>query len=205
MSWKSTRSSSPCAPIDPLAAQSQSGMIVIGLQGEYTLAENAWTLHRLSGRMMGGVIEGSGSIARNDEGIHRARLVWNGIRPQILNLDWLPHTVTTSTTGQLDLSAPATSVSQIDGIVQMRIAEILVGEANVGHLDISSDFKQGSVKMVGEGRVFGGVAGLELSAADFSGRDLSGKATVNTMQVNELTRLLGPAVEPPSWRRLGDG
>jgi hypothetical protein len=57
---------------------------------------------------------------------------------------------------------------------------------------------QGSVKVVGEGRVFGGVAGLELSAVDFSGRDLSGKATVKTMQVNELTRLLGPA----RWNRL---
>jgi translocation and assembly module TamB len=182
-----------CAPIDPFAAQSQSRVVVEGLQGEYTLTADAWTLHRLSARLLGGVIEGSGSIARKEQGVHKARLVWNGIRPQFLNLAWLPHRVTAGTAGQLDLSAPANSVTQIDGALRAQIPEVLVGDTNVGRIDIEAKFKRGTVEIVGNGRILGGDADIQLSAGDFHGRDLSGRASISALRLNEVVRLIGPA------------
>lgn len=181
------------SPIDPVAAQSRSGMMVRSLQGEYTLTEDAWTLHRFSARLLDGVIDGSGSIARKEQGRHNARLVWSGIRPQFLNLAWLQHRVRVGTTGQLDLSTPATAVTQIDGALRAQIPEILVGETPVGRIDIEAKFDRGTVEIVANGRVLGGDADIQLSAGNIHGRELSGQGSIRSLRLNEAVRLFGPA------------
>ncbi|MCG8650404.1 MAG: hypothetical protein MI861_11265, partial [Pirellulales bacterium] len=179
-------------PIDRQAADSSSESVLADLSLDYTHTNQTWSIDRLSASVFGGKIQGSGKIAKTPIGNHSCDLHWQGIQPRFRLGGWNTH-VTAISSGRIQLQAPARQPGDISGRADVSLKQILVRQIRIGNLRLGVDIAAGGLQSTGQGDLLGGTLAVShRTTCHAPWADSQGQASVESMRLEELARLIAP-------------
>lgn len=203
------------SPRDPEAAADFAAMKLKRLRTNYQISDRAVSLSELSGNLFGGTIAGGATFARDPALAHRIELQWDQIRPEVNVAPVLGVRAKLSalTSGKLDWSVPAGRIDEPiahRGAASIRLDEIRMAGAAIGYLDVQLVSDEGSLRLDGEGELFGGTVNISTATEVVAGQTWMeslvdhgvGVVDANGMRLASLLRAVSPETSSRAGGRL---
>ncbi len=199
--------------IDTDTGAEREAMLLKQFSAQYRLEPDVLEMSDLSARLFGGTLRGDAVLARKPSGEHQFHLTWQDLQPVFRTGLWFPADVelTAITSGDVQWTVAADAMDRPAshrGVARLRVAELSIGEAKVG--DVQMEVRAGgeTIQLQGEGTLFGGGFRVETSS-DVVGED-SWQTLLSrppTLHVNAEAMDLGAVVRvlQPDARRRWDG
>ncbi len=201
------------APLHPETSDAE--MIVRDVVAEYQITDSAINVEKLNANIFGGALRGRVNVPREANGQYEFDLQWNDIHPVLNAARLLPFDrggaeikVSASTSGRVDWTVPARSWTRPDahrGSVEIKLTDISVGKASVGEGEINLEANDETIKLTGDGKLFGGTFSVETTSSvqtddtwsTLLRRIPSGSIKVDSAKLSQLA----PLVRPDDGRR----
>ncbi|WP_186775706.1 AsmA family protein [Rubripirellula tenax] len=141
-------------------------MLIRQVEMDYEISADEIVVRDLSASIFGGQVRGSATLATAESGQYEVALNWQNIRPRIAASALLPFDVLTATSqieattsGRIEWAVPVDEINLVSkhrGVAMVSVNDIRVGKAEVGEVELNLSAGEGSIKLDGTGKLFGG-------------------------------------------------
>ncbi|QDT04042.1 hypothetical protein K227x_24280 [Rubripirellula lacrimiformis] len=197
--------------LDPIHTDTPNAkMLIRRIAADYSFTDQGIEVSKLSAEVFGGRASGNVAVPFGDEGDWNADLVWEGIQPKI-NLAALlpfgvPKTWTSAsalTSGAIQWNVPAAAIMQPArhrGTAKLSAADIRLGSGSIGQVDLAIQAGDGTIRLNGDGKLFGGAFSVETKSDVDANDDWSswlrkvpvGQISIRSAKVDQLIPVLRP-------------